>query len=119
MRLAVGALICLAIPALAEPWQRHTIDDTSQGADGVRLADVNSDGFQDIVTPWEQGGSIRIYIHPGTSNTRQPWTRIEVGKVNSPEDAVLVDLDGDGALDVVSSCEGREQTVFFHCLESR
>jgi len=26
------------------PWVRHTIDDSSRGADGTRLADVNGDG---------------------------------------------------------------------------
>jgi hypothetical protein len=39
---------------------------------------------------------------------------VTVGRVRSPEDAVLVDLDGDGAWDVVSCCEGKERTVYFH-----
>jgi hypothetical protein len=34
--------------------------------------------------------------------------------VASPEDAVYVDLDGDGAMDVVSSTEGDSRTVFVH-----
>ncbi|MCP4194102.1 MAG: hypothetical protein GY768_26125, partial [Planctomycetaceae bacterium] len=34
-----------------EAWQRHTIDDSSRGADGVRLMDVNGDGLMDIATP--------------------------------------------------------------------
>ena len=34
---------CLALAD--EPWALHTIDDTSKGADGVRLEDVNGDGF--------------------------------------------------------------------------
>ena len=114
MRPVLGALIGLIAQAIAEPWQRHTIDASSNGADGVRLADVNGDSLPDIVTPWEQGGSIRIYIHPGTGRAKEHWQRIEVGKVKSPEDAVFADLDGDGAKDVVSSCEGDEKTVFFH-----
>ena len=39
---------------------------------------------------------------------------IEVGKVKSPEDAVFVDLDGDGDEDIVSCSEGRTRTVHFH-----
>jgi hypothetical protein len=39
---------------------------------------------------------------------------VTVGKVASPEDAVFVDIDRDGRLDVVSCCEGRERTVFAH-----
>ena len=97
-----------------EPWMRHTIDDSSQGADGVRLADVNADGLLDLVTPWEEGGIVRVYIHPGAQRAKQPWPHVTVGKVASPEDAVFVDLDADGAVDVVSSCEGGTNTMFVH-----
>ena len=109
--------IVLAIPAFAfasEPWLRHTIDNGSRGADGARLADVNNDGLPDLVTPWEEGGIIRVYLHPGVQSAKQPWPRVTVGKVASPEDAVFVDLDTDGAIDVVSSCEGVTKTMFVH-----
>ena len=96
------------------PWQRHTIDNTSRGADGVRLHDVNGDKLPDIVTGWEEGGVIRAYLHPGFKNSKRAWPKVTVGNVRSPEDAVFVDLDGDGAVDVVSSCEGRTKTVFVH-----
>lgn len=95
-------------------WVRHVIDNTSTGADGVRLADVNRDGLPDIVTGWEEGGSIRVYQNPGRAQSRSEWPKVEVGHVASPEDAVLVDLDGDGALDVVSSCEGNQRAMFVH-----
>ena len=39
---------------------------------------------------------------------------VTVGEVGKPEDAVFVDLDGDGALDVVSSTEGKTRTIFVH-----
>ncbi|MDA0839430.1 MAG: VCBS repeat-containing protein [Planctomycetota bacterium] len=98
----------------AEPWVRHTIDNSSRGADGVRLADLNGDGHQDITTGWEEGNLIRVYINPGPDKTKGKWQTVTVGKVASPEDAVFADLDGDGALDVVSSCEGKTKTVFVH-----
>lgn len=97
-----------------QAWQRHTIDDSSRGADGVRLADVNNDGLVDIATGWEEGGRVRVYLHPGPAAVRQPWPAITVGNVKSPEDAVFADLDGDGAIDVVSCCEGRTMTVYVH-----
>jgi hypothetical protein len=34
--------------------------------------------------------------------------------VKSPEDAVFFDFDGDGVLDVVSSCEGNTRTAYVH-----
>lgn len=98
----------------AGPWPRHTIDDSSRGADGVRLADVNGDGRMDIATGWEEGGVIRVYINPGPGMARKRWPAVTVGGPQSAEDAVLVDLDGDGAVDVVSACEGKTQSMFVH-----
>jgi hypothetical protein len=95
-------------------WTRHTIDAGSRGADGVRLADANGDGLLDFVTGWEQGGVSRLYLNPGPAKAKQAWTQVTVGEAKDAEDAVLVDLDGDGAMDVVSSCEGGARTVFVH-----
>jgi len=105
-----GQLVTAASP----PWPRHVIDDSSRGADGVRMLDVNADGLLDISTGWEEGGVIRAYLHPGANNVRDHWPAVTVGNVTSAEDAVYVDLDGDGAIDVVSCCEGRTRSIFFH-----
>lgn len=114
--LSIGCTTTSSSPALEEPaaWVRHTIDDSSRGADGVRLDDVNGDGLLDITTGWEQGGVIRVYLNPGPAAARQQWPAVTVGEVGSPEDAVFVDLDDDGAVDVVSSCEGKTRTMFVH-----
>jgi hypothetical protein len=112
--IALVASIGLAADDRGMPWKRHTIDDSSRGADGVRLADVNGDGLLDIATGWEEGGKIRVYRNPGPKKSKQLWPAVTVGNVRSPEDAVFVDLDRDGAFDVVSSCEGRNRTMFVH-----
>jgi hypothetical protein len=95
-------------------WKRHTIDDSSRGADGVRLGDANGDGLMDIATGWEEGGVIRVCLNPGPKRARELWPAVTVGEVKRPEDAVLADLDGDGAMDVVSSCEGSNLSVYAH-----
>lgn len=97
-----------------KPWNRHTIDNSSRGADGVRLADANGDGLLDITTAWEEGGVVRVYLNPGPKKSKQKWPAVTVGKVKSGEDAVFVDLDNDGAMDVVSSCEGKTRTMYVH-----
>jgi hypothetical protein len=96
------------------PWRRHVIDASSRGADGVRLADVNNDRRPDITTGWEEGGLVRVYLHPGTDRVRRAWPAVTVGIVRSPEHAAFADLDGDGAADVVSCCEGDVRSVFVH-----
>lgn len=108
--IAVG----FALIAAAEPWAMHTIDASSQGADGARPADANADGFPDIASGWEEGGVVRVYLHPGREGVYAPWPQVTVGTVASPEDAVLVDVDRDGAVDVVSSCEGSTRAVYVH-----
>ena len=107
-------VISLPQASRAQPWPRHTIDDSSRGADGVRFRDINGDGRLDIATGWEEGGTVRVYLHPGAANVRTRWPAVTVGKAKSPEDAVFVDFNGDGVLDVVSSCEGSTRTAFVH-----
>ena len=111
---ACGQIDSTRVPWPEGAWQRHTIDASSLGADGVRLADLDGDGRLDIVSPWEQGGRVRVYLNPGEALLREPWPAVTVGVVGDPEDAFFVDLDGDGALDVVSSCEGRTRSMFVH-----
>ena len=64
--------LCLCSQA---EWARHTIDGTREGADGVRLADVNRDGWQDIVTGWEESGQVRVYQNPGPKRRGNPGRR--------------------------------------------
>lgn len=109
------AVLPVAVTSAPGPnWKRHIIDDSSKGADGVKLGDLNGDGLPDIVTGWEEGGEVRVYLHPGPRQTRQPWPRVTVGKVASPEDAIFADLDGDGRLEVISCTEGKTRAVFWH-----
>lgn len=120
--IAAAGLIALAATAAGQetiPWKRHTIDAADKtagklGADGVRLADVNGDGLPDVVTGWENGDAIRVCLNPGPEKARDPWPGVSVGRVPDAEDAVFADLDGDGAMDVVSCTEGKTRTVFFH-----
>lgn len=96
------------------PWQRHVIDASSLGADGVKTGDLNGDGRPDLVTGWEEGGVVRAYLNPGPERVRAPWPAVTVGAVTDAEDAVFADLDGDGRLEVISATEGKTRTVYWH-----
>ena len=112
LTLVITAFVACQVHA--DPWIRHTIDGSSRGADGVRTSDVNGDGLTDLTTGWEEGGVIRVYLNPGAEKAKMPWPAVTVGTVKSPEDAVFADVDGDGAVDVVSSCEGKTRRIFVH-----
>ncbi len=117
---ALAVCICAGGRAMPQtvtteaPWQCHIIDDTAKGADGVKLADVNRDGFMDITTGWEEKGLTRVYLNPGPEKAKGKWPFVTTGQTPSVEDAVFVDLDQDGAFDVVSCCEGNCQSMFVH-----
>lgn len=106
--------LLLAAGAADAEWARHVIDDSSQGADGARLGDVNGDGLLDVVTPWEEGGAVRVALNPGLEKVKEHWSSVTVGNVGSPEDAMPMDVDGDGRVDVVSACEGDTRAVYVH-----
>ncbi|NNJ27365.1 FG-GAP repeat domain-containing protein [Alienimonas chondri] len=114
--LAALLLTLLPVPPVeaADVWPRHVIDAGSRGADGVRLADVDGDGRQDVVTGWEEGREIRVAFAPPTDRVREPWPTATVGRVASPEDAVAVDLDGDGRFEILSAAEGKAKRLSVH-----
>lgn len=91
----------------------HVIDDSFSGADGVRLEDVNGDGLPDITTGFEEGDRVRAFLHPGYAGAKAPWPAVTVGAAPGTEDAVFVDLDADGAVDVVSAGQG-SQALYVH-----
>lgn len=95
-------------------WQRHVIDSSFSGADGVRLADVNNDSLLDITTAWEEGGFTKVYLNPGYDLAKQQWPSVVVGKTPKVEDAVFFDVDHDGAIDVVSSTEGKNKKIYIN-----
>jgi len=106
--------LSLSVASQTSIWKRHVVDSTYSGADGVRTADVNNDGYLDITTGWEEGGYTKVYLNPGYKKIKHNWPSVIVGKTPSVEDAVFVDLDNDGALDVVSSTEGGDKKIFFN-----
>lgn len=97
-----------------QAWKLHVIDDGYSGADGVQLADANGDGLMDITTGWEEAGVTKVYLHPGHEKVKQKWPGVIVGKTPSVEDAMFVDLDADGSMDVVSSTEGKSRKIFIN-----
>ncbi len=113
--LLVWIILISCVPkGYSSPWKMHIIDNSSQGADGVRVGDANNDGLLDFATGWEEGGKVRICINPGHKRSKFRWPSTTVGKVKSPEDAFWADINGDGVPEVVSCCEGGERTSYVH-----
>jgi len=93
------------------PWIRHTIDDSSFGADGTKTCFANQDTLPDIVAGWEQGNVTRLYFHPGDPSEK--WNFVEVPSP-AVEDAFVADLDQDGFPDIITLSEGKHRRITVH-----
>lgn len=95
-------------------WKHHVIDNSSNGADGVKLADINMDGRLDIVTGWEEGGKTKLYLQPDAKLLKEKWPVVILGQTPDVEDAVFADMNHDGKTDVVSCAENGTKKIFVH-----
>ncbi|MGA2497783.1 MAG: FG-GAP-like repeat-containing protein, partial [Tepidisphaeraceae bacterium] len=85
-------------------------------AQAIGMADLNSDGYQDIIMANAKGDTLGIMLGNG-NGTFQPMTQLPMGKVVSGQaDAIATaDFNNDGLTDVVVANAGSDEVnVFFN-----
>lgn len=93
-------------------WREHLIDDQQvnggvplRGGDGLQLADLDKDGFLDIVSVHEDSDHVRIAFGSASPDRWELVTLGEGAEAKAAEDVAIADLNGDGWLDVLAACE--------------
>ncbi len=121
LRVPVGDALTMAVTSNGQyiSWREHIIDDEAiggvplRGGDGLVMADLDLDGWPDIVSVHESDteydgvadGHIRIAF--GTDDPDQ-WgliTLVEGPEAGAAEDVAVADVNGDGYPDIIAACE--------------
>lgn len=93
-------------------WREHLIDAEDvngdiaiRGGDGLMMADIDLDGYPDIVSVHEDSGHIRIAYAGADPQVWELATLAAGADVAAVEDVAIGDLNGDGWSDIIAACE--------------
>lgn len=80
---------------------------TATGADpeGVAVADVNGDGFQDVITANESSNSVSVLLNNGSGALLPAVTTTSALNLKGARSVVVGDFTGSSALDLAVACK--------------
>ncbi|MCB1204949.1 MAG: VCBS repeat-containing protein [Verrucomicrobiae bacterium] len=97
-------------------WSRTLLTDSLNQGHAVSVADFNADGLEDVVVGWRNPDAeghvgVKIFFQKPDGEWYPPfWVARDA---MATEDLKVVDLDGDGRLDIVASGRSSKNLVIF------
>jgi len=82
-------------------WAEHTIPSSIQNASAVDTADINGDGYVDILSTDDSYNKVVWLKNVDGSGTN--WTEYTIANFNNATDVYGTDVDGDGDIDAVGA----------------
>ena len=91
---------------------KNVISTSADGARGVHIADIDSDGDLDIVSASRIDNKIAWYENDGAANPSWSTTTIATSAAGA-RDIHIADMDNDGDLDIVSASSGDDTIAWY------
>jgi len=100
--------------SLNPTWTTRSINSAADGAEAVRVADIDGDGDLDVVAGLYGDNQVAWYENDG-SPSDGGWTHhiVKDYSGNGIEDVFVADIDDDGDLDIISA-DGNGDKILYH-----
>ncbi|MBP7149322.1 MAG: VCBS repeat-containing protein [Acidobacteria bacterium] len=85
---------------------QQVISNTESCALSIAVADIDRDGWPDVVAAAESSDSVAWFRNDGTPGGLGDWARTEIASLPAPQAVVVADLDRNGSPDVVAAASG-------------
>jgi hypothetical protein len=82
-------------------WSRHVIDSSFRDGHALACADLNGDGNDEIVAGF-RGPGTSLYVYYAVDSSGLKWERQTLDTGMAAACVAIVDINGDGQLDVVA-----------------